>query len=241
MTPTINFAAFKDLQELTQATDEQIEQMLIYGCAAAPDANYEDVITQHLLRLFRHITGVDWVRGWEQGARPDKQFATIWLYALKVQGTSEVEYAKVYDANNVLLPDLCEIVYQHVQYQFQLDVYRDNGVSNRNQEITTQSGPRYSAVDVLTRLITALAHPRFRRALAEKCVHLGTPAFGQVRNFAKPLVQNTFESRAGADFFVTVRTASSLRSPAFGNIDWGFVCPPDAQLFPDPPTIPPIC
>lgn len=235
------FAAYKDLQDLTQATDEEISGMLIYGCRIGEPANFEDVVTQHLLRLFRHITGVDWIRGWEQGVRPDKQYATLWLYAAKTIGQPEVEYHPVIDATTgERLDDYCEVVYQTFEYQFQLDSYRDNGVPNRQQEVAANpTAPRYSAFDVLTKLITALGHPRHRSALAEKCVFLGSPAFGQVRNFAKPLMQNTFEGRAGVDFFVRVKPISSMRAPTFGSVDWGILCPPEEVMFPDPPVLAP--
>lgn len=240
MKATEAFAAYKCLQDLTQATDAEVASMLVYGCKAGEPANFEDVVTQHLLRLFRHITGVDWIRGWEQGARPDKQYSTIWLYGAKTVGQPEVEYHNVYRASDgVLLDDLCEVVYQTFEYQFQLDSYRDNGLPNRQQEIAAAGGPQYSAFDVLTRLIAALGHPRHRAALAEKCVYLGSPAFGQVRNYAKPIIQNTFEGRAGVDFFVRVRPISSIRAPTFDTIDWGILCPPDEVLFPDPPVITP--
>jgi hypothetical protein len=238
MTPVQNFSAFKDLQELTGATDSEIEAMLVYGCKQSPAANFEDVVTEHLLRLFRAITGVQWIRGWEQGARPDGQFATVWLYGSKMIGPPEVEYVTVIDgATNTVLPDLCEVVYQHIQYQFQLDSYRDNGAGNRNQDGAVQQGPKFSAVDVLTRLTTAFGHSRFRDALREQCLYLNSKPFGDIRNLAKPLVQNTYEGRANVDFFVHVRTMSSLRSPAYGNIDWGFLCPTDEQLYPDPPAV----
>lgn len=235
------FAAFKDLQDLTDATDAEIMGMLAFGCKAGVAANFEDVLTEHLLRLFRHITGVDWVRGWEQGARPDKQYGTIWLYGAKTIGAAEVEYAKVLDSTTgEEFQDLCEVVYQTFEFQFQLDVWRDSGVPNRNQEITSTTSPRLSAHDVVVRLITAFGHPRFRSALAEQCVYLGSPPFGATRNLAKEMRQNTFESRATVDFFVRVRPISSLRSPTFEDVDWGFLCPPDSVLFPDPPALP-VC
>ena len=241
MTPAENFLSFKDLQDLTSATDQQIVDMLAFGCQQAPVANFEDVITEHLLRLFRHITGVLWVRGWEQGARPDGQYGTIWLYASKTKGQPQIEYASVIDSNTgLVVDDFCEVVYQPFEYQFQLDVYRDSGSSTRNQELSSATPPGLSAADVLHRLITALGHPRFRSALKEACLFLGTPSFGTVRNFAKPIIQNTFESRSGVDFYIRAATMSSLRSPTYGDIDWGFVCPPEDQMFPDPPETP-IC
>lgn len=232
------FAALKDL---TDATDEQLARMLVNGCSPVPAMNYEDAMTEHLLRVFRQITGVRWIRGWEQGSRPDSQYATLWLYAVNRIGSAEIEYHRVFNsATNEYLDDLCEVSYQIFDYQFQLDVYRDNGVSNRNQETPVETGPRYSAVDVLTRLVTAFGHWRFREALLERCLSLGAPPFSQIRNLAKPMVQNTFEGRASVDFFIRGRTVSSLRSPTFGDIDWGIVCPPDEALFPDPPE-PAVC
>jgi hypothetical protein len=233
------FAAFTDLQDATAATDEQLKGMLAFGCKAGIAANFEDVMTEQLIRLFRHITGVQWIRGWEQGARPDAQHATVWLYGAKPIGSGEVEYQEVFNSQtNALETDLCEVVYQTFEYQFQLDVFGDSGVPSRNQELADTTGPRLSAADVLTRLITAFGHPRFRAALAESCLFLGYPPFGIVRNYAKPLIQNTNESRAGVDFFIRARPISSLRSPTFSNVDWGFLCPPDSELFPDPP--PPV-
>lgn len=233
------FAAFQDLKDLTVATDEQIASMLVYGCKAGVPANYEDVITEHLLRLFRHMTGVQWNRGWEQGARPANQFATTWLIAGKAIGSAEVEYLPVFNSQTELYEqDYCEVVYQTFEYQFQLDVYGDSGTANRNQMVAGATEPRLSAFDVVTRLMTAFGHPRFRSALAEKCLYLGSPAFGPARNYMKAPVQETNESHAGVDFYVRARPISSLRSPTFGNVDWGFVCPPDNELFPDP--IPPV-
>lgn len=235
------FAAFQDLQDLTQATDEQIASMLVYGCKAGVPANYEDVITEHLLRLFRHMTGVPWNRGWEQGARPDEQFGTTWLFAAKAIGSAEIEYLPVFNTQtNAFEQDYCEVVNQTFEYQFQLDVYGDTGIANRNQlqEVGITTEPRLSAIDVVTRLMTAFGHPRFRSALAEKCLYLGFPAFGAARNYMKERKQETSESHAGVDFYVRARPISSLRSPTYGNVDWGFVCPPDNELFPDPP--PPV-
>jgi hypothetical protein len=236
-----SFAAFQDLKDLTQATDAELAGMLAFGCSPSLPVSYEDVVTEHIMRLFRHITGVDWVRGWEQGARPDKQYGTIWMFGAKTVGSYEIEYQRVINgATSMVLPDLCEVSYQTFEYQFQLDVYRDNGTANRNQDITTITGPRLSAVDVMLRLITAMGHPRFREALAEKCIYLGSPTFGPIRNLAKPMIKSTYEGRASVDFYVRVRPISSLRSPTFGTVDWGFVCPTDAQLHPDPP-LPVVC
>jgi hypothetical protein len=236
MTPASTFAAFADLAEITQATDTELSDMLVYGCKQAPITNFEDVMTEYLLRMFRAVTGVPWVRGWEQGARPAGQFATIWVYSATAIGAPVTEYAQVIDgATNVVQPDLCEVVYQEYRYQFQLDSYRDSGVPNRNQDLTLTTAPRLSAIDVLTRLRTALSHPRMRAALAEQCIYLGGPAFGIIRNLAKLMVQNTYESRASVDFFIHARTMSSLRAPAYGTVDVGYMCPPDNLLFPDPP------
>lgn len=241
MTPAQNFAQFLDLKELTQATDEQVIEMLVYGCKQGPVANFEDIMTERLLRLLRHMTGIPWVRGWEQGARPDSQYGTVWLYGSKGIGQPQIEYNRVIDGStNLELPDLCEVVYQTFEFQFQLDSYRDSGEPDRNQDITATTSPRMSAADVIHRVITAFGHPRFRAALAEGCMVLGSPPFGNVRNYAKPMIQNTFEGRAGVDFFVRAQTLSSLRSPTFGDVDWGFLCPTDAQLNPDPPA-PPTC
>lgn len=237
MTQPSAIPQFQDLLDLTQATEQQLADMLVYGCAPLPDTNFEDVVTEHLMRVFRHITGVPWVRGWQQGSRPDMQYGTIWLFGAKTIGQQEIEYAKVIDGTTMLVrDDLCEVSHQTFEYQFQVDVYRDNGAGNRDQETTApHAGPRLSAHDVIVRLITALGHPRFRTALRDKCIYLGSPTFGATRNYAKPIIQNTFEGRAGVDFFVRVRPISSIRSPTFGDVDWGFVCPTDAELFPDPP------
>lgn len=241
MTPSETFTSFKDLQDLTQATDAQVADMLAFGCTLGVAGNFEDVMTEHLLRLFRHITGVPWVRGWEQGARPDQQYGTIWLYGTKPEGSQEIEYRDVVNAaTNELLDDLCEVSYQTFTYQFQLDVYRDSGLRHADQSGPAVTGPRLSAHDVILKLIASFGHPRFRRALAEQCLYLGFPPFGPTRNYAKELVQNTFESRAGVDFYVKARTLSSLRSPTFGDVDWGFVCPDPAAMFPAPPE-PTIC
>jgi hypothetical protein len=160
----------------------------------------------------------------------------VWLLGTEMIGSPIVEYATVINgATNTVLPDLCEVVYQDFEYMFQLDAYRDNGSPNRGQTSLPVAGPKLSAADVLTRLMTAFGHSRYRLALQEKCLHLGSKPFGKVRNYAKEMVQNTYEGRAGVDFSIHVRAMSSLRSPTFGNIDWGFVCPTDAQLYPPPP------
>lgn len=241
MTPADAFAQFKDLKDLTQASDAEVKAMLIYGCKQAPLTNFEDVMTEQLVRLFRHVTGVTWIRGWEQGARPGSQYGTIWMYGSKTIGQPTLEYQQVVDGATLeVQDDLCEVVYQTFEFQFQLDSYRDSGVANRDQLEGQQTAPGLSAVDVLHRLIATFGHPRFRAALRESCIQPGAPLFGAVRNLAKPLVQNTFESRANVDFFVRAQVMSSLRTPTFADVDWGFVCPTDEQLYPEPPANP-IC
>lgn len=233
-TPGANFAAFQDLQDLTGATDAQLATMLKYGCTEQASVNYEDVVTEQLLRLFRHITGVPWIRGWEQGARPEGQYAAVWFFGARIVGSPVIDRRQVF-IDNVLQDDMCEVVTQPAEYQFQLDVYRDNGAPRVDQDGAVLSQPRYSASDVLIRLATAFGHTRFRSALTEKCIFLDHAPFGSIRNLSKTLVQNTFETRASVDFHVRVNPTSSLRVPTFGSVDWGFLCPPESELFPDPP------
>lgn len=226
------FLALKDLQELTGATDGQLNDMLALGCSELPIANYEDVITEKLLRVFRHITGVPWIRGFQQGARPDGQYGTIWLMLARPINQPQIEHRTVVDIETgEPRQDLCEVVTQHVEYTFQLDAYAENGTGNREQDAGAMilDQPSLSAFDVMTRLVAAFGHRRFRMALEEHCLQLDGKPFGDIRNYAKPLVHSTFEARAGVDFRVHAGVVSSLRTPTFGEIDI-----PDFPSTPDP-------
>lgn len=226
MKPADAFAAFQDLKDLTQASDAELAGMLAYGPMATPIANYEDAVTERLLRLFRAITGVPWIRGWEHGARPTGQYGTIWLYSTKLIGLPTVELARVIQGStNTVLTDLCEVARQPIEYRFQLDVYRDGGAATRNQQGASDTAPRLSAADVLLRLAIAANLTRVRQALSDACLAFGSPAFGQVRNLAKELAKNTYETHANVDLYIRAAPVASMRSPTYGVVDWGFLCP----------------
>lgn len=241
--------AFADLQSLTGASDSQLTAMLAFGCAEQPIANFEDAITERLVRFFRHITGVPWVRGWQNGARPDQaetglpagQYGTVWLRAVQPVSAPIVEIERSVDpVTGLLRRDGCEIVRQQMRYEFQLDVYRDAGAATRQQENDIEQTPAGSAIDVLLRLQLRLSLSRARAALAESCLDMDRHPVTGIINLPQPLVQNTFETRANATFRVYAAPLQGWREPLVAEADFVFDCPPESELFPDPPP-PVIC
>jgi hypothetical protein len=244
MTQPSTFAAFKDLVELTGATDAELANMLSRGCADLPIANFEDALTEALLRFMRHLTGVPWVRPYQEGARPsevtgakDGQYGICWLLSVTPRGTPKTSFLESIDPNtNLARQDYCEVVSQMHRYSWQLDVYRDAGDPNRRQTTPTVQQPAGSAIDVLIRAGMKMQHIRARNALSESGIQYNSKPISGIRNIPNELVKNSFETRATANLEVFACPVSSIRAPTFGAVDFEFECP----VFPDPP-IPQEC
>ena len=175
--PADDFAAFADLRDLTGASDAQLAAMLARGCADLPSVNFEDAMSEALCRLFRHVTGIPWVRGWQEGLRPDAvttvpdgQYGTVWLLSASPIGAPVTTHRDSLDAGGNLRDDKCEEVAQMMRYSWQLDVYRDAGQATRREENAAVQQPVGSALDVLVRLGIALDHYRVRQAAREYCM-----------------------------------------------------------------------
>lgn len=230
-----DFAAFADLRDLTSASDEQLAAMLARGCADLSAVNFEDAMSEALCRLFRHVTGIPWVRGWQEGLRPDAitgapdgQYGTVWLLSASPVGAPVTTYLDSRDGAGNLRDDKCEQVAQMMRYSWQLDVYRDAGAATRREDNATIQHPVGSALDVLIRLGIALDHGRVRQAAREYCMSWRSSAVQGARNLPQPLVQNAYETRATADFTTFGTPVSTIRAPTFGpdpdGNDWTFDC-----------------
>jgi len=229
-----DFAAFADLKDLTGASDTQLAAMLAQGCADLPAVNNEDAMSEALCRLFRHVTGIPWVRGWQEGLRPDAvtsvpdgQYGTVWLISATPIGAPVTSHRDSLDALGNLRDDKCEEVAQLMRYAWQLDVYRDAGQATRREENSAVQQPVGSALDVLFRLGIALDHFRVRQAAREYCMTWRSSALTGARNLPQPLVQNAYENRATADLTIYGTPVSTIRVPTFGpdpGNDWTFDC-----------------
>jgi hypothetical protein len=233
-----DFAAFADLKDLTGATDDQLAAMLARGCADLPTVNFEDAQSEVLCRLFRHVTGIPWVRGWQEALRPDAvttvpdgQYGTVWLLSATPVGAPVTTHRDTRDGAGNIRADKCEEVAQLMRYTWQIDVYRDAGAATRREETPVVQHPAGSALDVMLRLSIALDHIRVRQAAREHCITWHSPAVTGARNLPQPLVQNTYESRATAELTTYGTPVSTIRVPTFGpdgpdwTFDWTFDCP----------------
>jgi hypothetical protein len=220
--------------------------MLVRGCSDLPLANFEDAFLEAVLRLLRHLTGVPWVRAFQEGARPttgttgvpDGQYGIVSLIGVTDHGSPMISQGDVINpATGELRDDKCELVTQMLRYSLQLDVYRDAGRGNRQQETAQVQQPPGSAIDVLIRLKMKLGHTRVREAFKQFAMQYRTKPIGPINNLPQELVKNTFENRATATLELLACPVSSLRVPTFGDQPFDFECP----AFPDQPPPPPEC
>ena len=249
MTNPNEFDSYRHLQEITNATDEQLMQMIAYACGDLPFANYEDAFLEVLLRYFRHISGVPWVRAWQQGARPtdqstdgfipaNGQYGTIQLLSFEPHSIPSHTYESRADADGQpIATDVCEMISMSGKYVFQLDVYRDAGEGNRNQQGgATAQTPTGSAFDVLIRIRTRMHHFINKMALRQYCIQHKDSALTGITNLTGVLVQETYEGRSTARFECYAQPASKMRLPVIPSsefIEFEFVNPPEPEVVPE--------
>lgn len=216
------FQAFADYQSIVGAPDNEVSRLLQEQCGELTTGNWEDQMLTNLTRVFRFATGVPWVRGWENAARPDEtltgvpdgQYGTIYLLEATPKGTPCRVQENVVNAEapDGFSKDFCERWSQQWCFTFQLDVYRDAGVANRSQENTDIQGPIGSAFDVLSRLQMRLHHTPFRDALKEKGIQYQSRMLSMLRSMPRE-VQGTWETRANTELTVFAQVTDTMRIP----------------------------
>lgn len=222
MKPAEQFESFKDLQEILDASDEELGKLLKFGCEVAPVANFEDSMTEVLLRYFRYITGVPWVRAFQNGARPNQpltgvqegQYGTLFLLSYEpLIAPYHINHQVIDPETGEPRQDLCEEFSVLGKYTFQMDVYRDAGQAQRSQETNGVQTPVGSAFDVLLRAKLRMNHHRMQSALRQYCIQFNSNAITGVVNLPPELIQSTYETRANATLEVYAAPVSTMRLP----------------------------
>ena len=175
-----------------------------------PVSNYVDAITECLLTWLYAMSGVPWVRGFEDGPRPEGQYGTVCITQVaRVEGCDTAPALQKYKG------DLLETVCKVRRFTVQLDVYRDSGVSANCEEdvVNTRTLPHGSALDVLNWLSVRMEHQVHRDALCEKGLEIDGEGI-ELANSNVLLRQHDAENRATADLFIFGTIKSTMRVPA---------------------------
>lgn len=213
----VTFKSFEALKNARNLTDEQLATVLANPCAPSNEGSYEDGLTRILLAWLSAATGIEWRRAFEHSDRLEKQYATIQL--LTAQPFSNVQLQDFQPSED----KLCVVLSEPKLYTFQLDVYKDNGNIESQQDASGNTTPVSSAFDVLNRLQTRTKHFIFAKALSEYCIFAGRQGFiTDVRNMPMELRHSTNEARATAMLHIMYTPQNSISSGTIGSIETEF-------------------
>lgn len=134
----------------------------------------EELIIEILLRFFAHVSGIEFVRGYQHGPRPTGQYGTINITASTALGLDEIVHYPYSP-----LPDLKTVVIGNRALAVSVNIYRG------------------LALDMAERIKMALRLPRMQRDFLDPNV-IAFLAASPVRRLHE-LVDNEYEPRSQFD------------------------------------------
>ena len=204
------FPAYACLKDIAGASEGELTDWLSLSVDEEPVANYEDAVLECLISWLRAVTGVPWVRGFEDGARPSGQYGTVCILRTDSIGCKTRSCRE-------FKGDLVETISQPVRISVQLDAYRDSGRASNCEESDAIQKPLGSAPDVLNRLRLRMCHQAHRDALADYGLSFDGEGIEAV-NTAPTQRQNDWEWRASADFALLGTQCSTMRVNALRSV-----------------------
>jgi len=187
--------------------------------------NYEDAHVDIIRFWLRALTGINWHRAFEHGARDnvdenftekDGQFGTVHFMRME-------EGDQLPSIENKRAPsgDFCQVSSVPTTYIYRLEVYRDAGGATAWQENSVIQAPIGSAVDVFKRVMTRLQLPIFQEALRQYCIEYFDQPLRLLPNIPVE-VNSRYERRAIADLTVDTVITGSIRVPGADDIEVEF-------------------
>lgn len=156
----------------------------------------EELIIEILLRFFAHVSGIEFVRGYQHGPRPAGQYGTINITASTALGLDEIVHYPYSP-----LPDLKTVVIGNRALAVSVNIYRG------------------LALDMAERIKMALRLPRMQRDFFDPNV-ISFLGAGPIRRLHE-LVDNEYEPRCqfDADFMTIFVDYQDIESMEEFNID----------------------
>jgi len=222
--PSAVFESFKCYQELVGADDDTLKKMLHAGCSELPYGNFEDALTEVWIQYLNFVTGIPWIREYENGARPsnhgdgggttspDGQYGTFFIMWADDEMHLPITSYGTKIIDGIEQRDVCESVRTLEKFTARLRVFRESGRANRGQNVIDMQAPARSAMDVLTWAKRRTNHEMMRAALWEYGIQMDTKPMSRVINGAN-LVNKTWERQATTNLEFFACTTSNLRTP----------------------------
>lgn len=217
---------FKAFANLPADDADDLHNWVTKSCHPRDVPNYEDAHLDILRLWLRAATGIQWVRGYEEGSRdsvdPDfapteGQYGTVHFIRPDETDRANIISMELDEASG----DFCQISYVPMDYIYQLEVFRDAGEGNNREEYANVQKPIGSAVDPLMHLRARLELPIFQSALTEYCLYLEDAPLRVLTNIPA-IVQGGYERRATAQLRVLALVSGSIRVPGSNQIDLEF-------------------
>lgn len=194
-------------------TDQQKFDCL--GCSSTDRNIYVDDIMQVLITFLAASTCIPWIRSNENIDRPGitetgermGQYGLVEIIQSTRKQTKKPDLSTdtTVNDNNINL-DCYEIVSER-ELLVQLNIYREQGKSNRDQQSNTIVHPVGAGIDHLERLIDIYQMPRIKKALIDKGISIAD--FSPIE-WNKEIVKNTWENIGEMQITLNVCSQSSI-------------------------------
>lgn len=193
--------------------EEQFKRVMRSSCIRCYGGMYEDEIYESLCHILTYLSGVRFIRAYEDGVRPQSivgaiQYGTIFIQSYDINGAT-------YRFNNVIAEDSqrqCSVIARKCTINVQLNVYREGGIANADQDNTSEVGVAYSSADVLNKIINRVRHTDVLRLIRKAGFVMSD--FNPVTN-APIEVQGSYEQRATT--ISTIHTCVADNMQLLGN------------------------
>ena len=217
--------AFEAFENLPAADADDLHNWITRSCHKRDVPNYEDAHVDIMRLWLRAVTGIQWVRGYEEGSRDgvdaafnptEGQYGTV--HFLRPEESDRANYIRSERDDS---GDFCQISYVPMDYIYRLEIFRDAGEGNNNEEYADVQRPIGSAIDPFVHLRARLELPIFQQALQEYCMYLEEVPFRVLTNNPE-VIQGGYERRAIGEIRVLALVSGSIRVPGFDQIDLEF-------------------